>query len=177
VASTLGGETLALSQATAEVDWLQVLYRDVMFGDVSREDWRTTLAPFCALMPSQCELAKRCTQTHVIDAKSVYDVISKGSAGNRQDRRTALDLAIVAEALEKASGSIRWVPHAKMPADGLTKAEFLKSNGALEHQMRTGVFALVQEATELQERAGDLALKSRSRAAAQRRLSREPMQC
>ena len=42
--------------------------------------------------------------------------------------------------------------------------------------MRTGVHALVQEASELQEMAGDLALKSRSRAAAQRRLSREPAQ-
>ena len=81
-----------------------------------------------------------------------------------------LDLA------ERTLESIRWMPRAKMPADRLTKADPVKSSGDLKHLRRTGVFRPVQGTAELQERAGDSALKPRSQATAQGRLSRGPVQ-
>ena len=42
-------------------------------------------------------------------------------------------MAIVADPLATAGGSIRWVPRPQISADGLTKAESAKANGALEH--------------------------------------------
>ena len=39
---------------------------------------------------------------HVVDAKSVYDTLQKEGAAGSKDRRTTLELAIVATALEKA---------------------------------------------------------------------------
>ncbi len=38
VASTVTAETLSSSGAIAEAQWLQVLWRDLMFGDVARPD-------------------------------------------------------------------------------------------------------------------------------------------
>ena len=38
VSSTLAGGTLALGQAVAEAEWMQVTSRDMMVGDVKRQD-------------------------------------------------------------------------------------------------------------------------------------------
>ena len=79
----------------------------------------------------------------------------------------------MAECVGKASGSIRWVSHQKMPADGLTHPDVRRSNGALEHLVKTGIFALVQEDVELKERSQGGERRSRSRAATNRRLQAE----
>ena len=39
VASTLAGETLALTQGVAELEWVQALFRDIVFSDVVAPDW------------------------------------------------------------------------------------------------------------------------------------------
>ena len=157
----------------ADVEWVQVLIRDALYGDVCREDYRRSLTPFAAIVPSSGELKSRVPQAHAIDAKSLFDVIKKGAIGSRQDRRTAVEAAIIAEAMEAASGVIRWIPHWKMPADGLTHADPRKTNGALEHLIRTGMFQLVAEADELKRRAGEVSAKSRSRAESQQQLQLE----
>ncbi|CAK9058244.1 Retrovirus-related Pol polyprotein from transposon RE2 (Retro element 2) (AtRE2) [Includes: Protease RE2 [Durusdinium trenchii] len=46
VASTLASEALAFSQALAEVEWVQIMIRDVMYGDVLRRDWMQSLNPY-----------------------------------------------------------------------------------------------------------------------------------
>ena len=43
VSSKLAGETVALSQAVAEVEWLQVMMRDIMVGDVAVRDKPSSL--------------------------------------------------------------------------------------------------------------------------------------
>ena len=67
-----------------------------------------------------------------VDAKSLYHVLRKGSADSRQDRRNATEMAIVADSLARIGPTIRWIPHPQTPADGLSKAELTKTNGALE---------------------------------------------
>ena len=39
VTSTLASETLAFAQCLGEIEWLQVLYRDMVHGDVQAETW------------------------------------------------------------------------------------------------------------------------------------------
>ena len=104
VPSTLAGEALALSQGMAQVEWMQVMLRSVLVGDVSGE-WADQLSPYMIAMPSASPLCHRNPQVHVIDAKSVFDVIQKeGGSSSKQDRRTAIELAIVSEAMEEITG-------------------------------------------------------------------------
>ena len=94
VPSTLAGEALALSQGMAQVEWMQVMLRRVVVGDVSG-DWVVAL-------PSTSPLHDRNWQVHVVDAKFVFDVIQKkGGPSPKQDRRRAVKLAIVSEAMKR----------------------------------------------------------------------------
>ncbi|CAE7216981.1 psaC [Symbiodinium sp. CCMP2592] len=57
----------------------------------------------------------------VLDSKTGYDVLS--SINNSEDRRLAIDVAILKEALYEPEMNrwVRWVPGMTIPADGLTK--------------------------------------------------------
>eukprot|EP00959_Pyramimonas_sp_CCMP1952_P351961 7374103-Pyramimonas_sp.AAC.1 len=46
ISSTVAAETLALSGAIAEAQWLQLLWRDAVFGDVSCPNWNLGASPF-----------------------------------------------------------------------------------------------------------------------------------
>ena len=176
VPSTLAGEALALSQGMAQVVWMQVMLRSVLVGDVSGE-WADQLSPYMIAMPSASPLCHRNPQVHVIDAKSVFDVIQKeGGSSSKQDRRTAIELAIVSEAMKRSQATIRWVPHFKMFVDALTKADISKGAGALLHLLGSGKLQLVVEHDELSERAQDPKRKLRSKAASDRQLLQETAQ-
>ncbi len=168
VSSTLAGEALSFSQALAEVEYLQIMFRDVVFGDVDRENWQASLSPFLSVLPKECSLSIRQEQCQITDAKSLYDAVIKQSPNSRQDRRTAVELAIIVESMRKSGGSLRWTPHPRMPADVLTKDDLSKSNGALEEILRTSRLGLASEDEELQLRKQDPSAKSRSKAAAER---------
>lgn len=143
VPATLAGEALGLSAAIFEVEWMQCMYQDVVFAKLLSPDWRRSMLPFGVMLRSSCTLGARQNQAHVIDAKSVFDVLQKAATGSRQDRRTALELAIIAEALRSAGAPApRWVPHARMPADALTKEYCTLVNSALDHLIRTCTFGL-----------------------------------
>ena len=62
VASTLAGEALAFSQALGELEWLQFMHRDVVFGDVSRANWQESLLPYVAVLKEHRELHQRLSQ-------------------------------------------------------------------------------------------------------------------
>eukprot|EP00959_Pyramimonas_sp_CCMP1952_P100727 2107137-Pyramimonas_sp.AAC.1 len=59
VPSTLAGETQALSAAVAEVEFLQILYRDVMFHDVDTPDCYRASGPFTTVLRRDCSLGSR----------------------------------------------------------------------------------------------------------------------
>eukprot|EP00959_Pyramimonas_sp_CCMP1952_P094138 1969291-Pyramimonas_sp.AAC.1 len=56
VSSTVAAETLALSGATGEAQWIQVLWRDAVFGDVPRPAWFDNRRPFTVMLASECQL-------------------------------------------------------------------------------------------------------------------------
>ena len=165
VSSTLAGETLALSAAIAEVEWVQWLLRDVMHGDVLLPS-STVTAPFSAVLRAGGNLdSGRMKQLHVVDAKSCYDALARGGTSSARDRRTAIELAIVAETLSRHKSRVRWVPHGRMPVDPLTKADISSSNAALCDLIRSGHLCLVEEAVELAARREGVTSKSRSQKA------------
>eukprot|EP00959_Pyramimonas_sp_CCMP1952_P056560 1181143-Pyramimonas_sp.AAC.1 len=75
---------------------------------------RGRLRQFC---DGTCSLGGREGQVHVVDAKSIYGPMLKEDNASARDRRTALDLAVICEALENARGYVRWIPHGRMPSD------------------------------------------------------------
>ena len=116
VPSTLAGEALAMSQGVSQVEWLQILMRDALYGDITG-DWQRSVTPFCLMLRNGDSFA-RAPQTHVMDAKSVFDVVQKGAGASKEDKSTAIELAIVAEALAQARAFVR-------PLDGFLTSKCL----------------------------------------------------
>ena len=173
VSSTLASEALAFSQALGELEWLQIMFRDVVFGDVNKHDWSSSILPFVGILREDGELYKRLhpeterlEQCSITDAKSLFDSLKKENPSSRQDRRTAIEIAIIIESMQKSKSILRWSPHPRMVADVLTKDDVAKSNGALEEMFRTGSLSIWDEADELARRKSDPKTKARSKKAA-----------
>ena len=138
VASTLAGETLALSASIAELEWLQILFRDVVYADVNHSRWQESCGPFAALVRDSSALSSaRQDSALIVDAKSVFDALLKNSANSQQDRRTAIDLAICRESLQSAGSTLKWVPHWGMASDALTEADVGQANAAPDQLMKS----------------------------------------
>ena len=165
VASTLASEALAFDQALGELEWLQIMFRDVVHHDVNRSDWRRSITPFQAVLREDCELYDRLQQCTITDAKSLFDAIQHENPSSRQDRRTATELAIILEAVRKTSSVIRWSPHPRMIADVLTKDDISKSNGAFEELLKCTKLTLWDESAELLRRKQEPKTKNRSKKA------------
>ena len=173
VFSTFGGETQAMLQGVNEVDWLQVMYRDATKHDVSLSCWRNSLSPHMLIMRGQCSLADRQGQCSVTDAKSLYDCLLRENPSGKQDRKSALELAIILRDLQDTKSMVRWVPHQKMLVDCMTKLDPSRANDALNQFVKSGWLSLVDVPTELKHRRDDPAYKRRSHAASSKRLEYE----
>ncbi len=99
----------------------------------------------------------------VVDAKSVFDTLSKHTSGTKPDRRNAIELAIIRDTVSALGSQARWVPHGRMPADAMTKIDPARGNLALSEMLRRGTMCLMDEEGHLSERQLNLSLKSRSR--------------
>lgn len=71
----------------------------------------------------QCmAVLKRRSSSGITDCKSLFDhLISLGSGGTLDDKRTAIDVAIIRQCILRCSLEPRWCPTGHMLADGLTK--------------------------------------------------------
>ena len=173
VSSTIAAETLLLSSALAEASWLQMILRDALWKDVLVPDWMDRLSPFTCAMASDSELSITSGSLSVVDAKSVFDVLSKNCPGGKADRKTSIELALIRDSLGSLGSQVRWIPHGKMPADCMTKIDPAKGNFAMLDLLRKGTMALVDEEGHLNERALNRDLKSRTRAASMKRLQED----
>ena len=111
VSSTLASEALAFSQALCEMEWLQIMVRDIVHGDVNRCDWSKSLLPYVGLLREDCELNHHVggllTQCGITDAKSLFDSLKKENPSSRQDRRTSIEIAIIIEAMRRSKSLLR----------------------------------------------------------------------
>ena len=173
VFSTFGGETQAMLQGVNEVDWLQVMYRDATCHDVELKEWRNSLSPHMVIMRGDIQRLQRQPQCSVTDAKSLYDCLLRGNPSGKQDRKSALELAIILRDLQETRSMIRWVPHQKMLVDCMTKESIEKGNGAMTQFLKSGWLSLVDVQEELVHRKTDAAYRSRSLKASTDRLLKE----
>ncbi len=56
-----------------EVECLQIMFRDIVFGDVDRADWQSPLLPFLSVLRQDCSLNGRQEDCQATDAKSLHD--------------------------------------------------------------------------------------------------------
>ena len=151
VNSTLAAETQSMSRGLAELLWIMVMVQELLDGNFNIKAWRRRLEGEELLVMGSA-LSERGLQESlaVVDAKSLYDQLSKDGLGG-QDRRTAIEMQIIRQDLKELGGEVKWVDHLAMPADGLTKV--LGSNLALYDLIESGLFSIRPTSEQMKRRA------------------------
>ena len=116
--NTLSAECQSMIHGVGQVHWHRYLLLELLGHDLSASDWELRLSsiPFVS----------------VVDSKSLFDCLNKQMCTFSQveDKRTAIDIAILRDDLQRTGGHIRWVEGQNMLADPLTKkmpGDFLRS--------------------------------------------------
>ena len=116
--NTLSAECQSLIHGVGYVHWHRFILLEILGTDMSGQEWERKLTeiPYVA----------------VVDSKSLYDCISKlvCTFSQVEDKRTAIDIAILKDDLARTGGHLRWVAGGNMITDPLTKkmnASFLRS--------------------------------------------------
>ena len=108
VSSTLGGEAQAFATASGVCEWVSLMLAEALDGSFSLEDVE--------------EVLRRRSPVGISDCRSLYDhLISLGSGGVIDDKRTAIDVAIIRQSIQRTGLEPRWCPTGHMLADALTK--------------------------------------------------------
>ena len=150
VNSTLAAETQSLSRGLGDLIWTMVLVQEMCDARFSIKNWRKKVgAEEVLIMASnQTEEALKGSLA-IVDAKSLYDYLSKETVGG-SDRRTALEIQIIREDLMMLDGQVRWIDHPAMVADSLTK---IKGNhGPLHSLLKSGKFRIQSEDVQMSKR-------------------------
>ena len=128
--NTLSAECQSMIQGVGTLHWHRFLMTEVMGGQLHLDNWEKELQkiPFIA----------------VTDSKSLYDTITKcrNTSAHVDDKRTAIDLTILKDDMEKTKGQVRWVSGTNMVSDPLTKK--MPSN-FLQRVMRLGKWSLTEK--------------------------------
>ena len=161
VASTLAGETQSFSTASGLAEWMSLMIAEVNHGSF---DLR-----MCE------EFLKGTPIIGITDCKSLYDAIhSTTSPSKMEDKRVAIDIAIIRQCVARTGLSTRWCPTELMLADGLTKDQADPSD-LLRAALSLGSYQLSQEATVL---AGKREQRERrAKRQTQPRLAQSPLMC
>ena len=122
VSSTLSAETMSLSRGLSELSWSVTVYHEFLDARFNLRLWEEALRErrthaFASEQSQQRLRHNIC----VVDAKSLYDHLSKESLGVTDDKRTALEIQIIRQRLSETDTQVRWIPHPLMVVDGLTK--------------------------------------------------------
>ena len=109
VSSTLGGESQSFSTASALAEWMSLMVTEAKHGSFDLRDY--------ANLP---HATAKIQSKHKV--KSLYDnLTSLSSVTKSEDKRVAIDLAIVRQTISRTNMAVRWCPTQVMIADGLTK--------------------------------------------------------
>ena len=107
--NTLSAECQAMVSAVGNAHWHRFLLLEAVGYHLSGDDWEHQLAavPYVS----------------VTDSKSLFDCLHKLICSYTQadDKRTAIDIAILKDDLQRSGGHARWIEGTNMLADPLTK--------------------------------------------------------
>ena len=147
VNSTLAAETQSLSRGLSELSWTVTVFNELTTQNFNMKEWEGALQQrrlqAFASEKSEPELKSIC----VVDAKSLYDHLSKETIGTASDKRTALEMQVIRQTLAETSTSIRWLPHPRMVVDVLTKRS--GNIDPLHDLLDSGVFSLADTKEKL----------------------------
>ena len=175
VASTLAGEAQAFTTASATAEWMSLLIAEAKHG---RFDLRTTeqvqTQPRVSNLKCRDEL-DLVPVVGVTDCKSLYDhMISMSSVSKCEDKRIAIDLAILKQCMSRTGLVVRWCPTQLMLADALTKdqqdpADLLRAALSVgEYQLNPEAMILELKKNQRQARVERRALHEAREAALRR---------
>lgn len=142
VRSSLAAEISQAATTLEETDFVRAVLAEAIYKDFALQNWLSFVA--------------RWKQVLVLDSRTGYDLLNGASLG--EDRRLAIDIAAMKQALQEDGGArlIRWVPGEELPADDLTK---LRGNRRLLHVLKNGLWALKDTENAKQLRADAAARK------------------
>jgi hypothetical protein len=141
VNSTLAAETQSFSRGLAELSWTVTVFNEFLRKDFDLKKWETEAQKrrLHAVMKDDTE-AELQRGVGIVDAKSLFDHLSKETIGTTSDKRTALEIQVIRQALAETNTRIRWVPHPSMIVDMLTKRS--GNPDPLMQLLHTGVMSL-----------------------------------
>lgn len=139
VGSSMAAESMALLNTLGSLEFALNICLEILFKDydvAKREQWYPKL-----------------TTAHVLDAKSCYDHLkTNGPIGNLTDKRAALDLLQVKEAVKRLKTAIRWAPGSRQLSDVLTKDQGSAADTWRAHLL-SQTYQLADEDVALEMRA------------------------
>ena len=108
VASTLAGEAQSFVTASGTAEWMSLMLAEARTGVFD--------------LRSASGMIKQTPSIGITDCKSLYDAIhTPSSPAKAEDKRVAIDLAIIKQCVQRTGLRTRWVPTELMLADSLTK--------------------------------------------------------
>lgn len=123
VNSTLAAETQSMGKGLGDLMWTKVLLKELTDPNFVMKKWKEKFSHEDVLVLSSETSDERLRESlAIVDAKSLYDYLSRDTVGG-QDRRTAIEIQIIREDLHNLNGQVRWVDHPAMVADPLTKVK------------------------------------------------------
>ena len=153
VASTLAGEAQAYSTASAVAEWMSLLLAEARHGrfDLRTEAQMSELPSVMkAIGEKLLDHVKRVPIVGITDCKSLHDNLhSMSSISTCEDKRVAIDLAILKQCHKRTGLVVRWCPTHLMLADGLTKDQADPAD-LLRAALSSGVYQLHDEAAVLE---------------------------
>ncbi|CAE7865007.1 GAT1 [Symbiodinium microadriaticum] len=149
VNSTLAAETQSLSKGLGELCWIMSVYNEITDPEFTVEKWESRMARNKVLALVSEESSSDFKEALcIVDAKALYDHLSRESVGPSQDKRTGLEIQVIRQSMNSIRGKIKWVPHPQMAIDGLTKKN--ASMDSLYQLLDTGEYQVVELAEALQ---------------------------
>ena len=131
VSSTLGGEAQCFASASGIAEWCMLILAEALDG------------PF--LLSEVDEVLSRRQPIGMSDCRSLYDhLVTLGSGGTLDDKRVAIDIAVIRQCIQRTRLQPRWVPTDRMVADGLTKDKG-EPHDLLRSVLRNGKYQLADE--------------------------------
>ena len=137
VASASAAEAMGLSEAIAQGDWVRALWSEMVLGLSLREETESARMARRKNVPPLIS---------VTDSKGNYDHKHNETIGSSEDRRSAVDLAIIREDLSRPQMFLRWVDGKAQVADALTK---LHGGGDLLRAVCRQAVTVLVEAPEI----------------------------
>ncbi|OLP86861.1 Copia protein [Symbiodinium microadriaticum] len=151
VNSTLAAETQSLSKGLGELSWIVTLYNELTDPSFDLIEWEARLKRnrVLAMAPDTSSDGLK-SSLCIIDAKALFDHLSRETTGPSQDKRTGLEIQVVRQHMNSIAGEVRWVPDPHVVVDGLTKRG--SNMQALYQLLDSGEFQIVDVAQALEEK-------------------------